>query len=290
MVGSPCPRNIINSAWNSLHARGSSRLSAAKPSRCPFATGRSSRSRRRSITNVFWVDMVKRVVTAILSQRGAICKAVIHIAAIEVTLFLGQCRAQHLNHFALLGNKVSLILTGHSSQFSRQEIPAGRQLFSPRFMALTCGSQGCHCRADRGVPIIRRGLLRSASSGRDVESREERLRISSGAGWRRWRSRVLTRQSQNLLPDVIDGLIEVLKPKGFGLFMEAADKHFDLSLMMFQEGVDICLVQDLCALRLRKYEIGKEKESKPAVERDPTVYQPFFVVLLIRGFFSTSPE
>jgi hypothetical protein len=87
---------------------------------------------------------------------------------------------------------------------------------------------------------------------------------------------VLTRQSQNLLSDVIDGLVEVLKPKSFGLFMEAANKHFNLSFVVFQEGVDIGLVQDFCALRLRKYEVGKEEQPKPAVERDPTVYQPYF--------------
>lgn len=100
---------------------------------------------------------------------------------------------------------------------------------------------------------------------------------------------MLTRQSQDLLPDVIDGLIEVLKPKSFGLFMEAANKLFNVSFVVFQEGVDIGLVQDFCALRLRKHEIGKEKQPEPAVERDPTVYQPCSRCFLSGCVFRTSP-
>jgi hypothetical protein len=51
--------------------------------------------------------------------------------------------------------------------------------------------------------------------------------------------------------------------------MGAADELLDLALVVLQERVDVVLVEEAGALRLRENEVGEEEEADPAVEGDP---------------------
>ena len=51
--------------------------------------------------------------------------------------------------------------------------------------------------------------------------------------------------------------------------MAAGDEILDLPFVLRQERVDVLLVQHDCTLGLRKHEIAEEKETDPAVEREP---------------------
>lgn len=216
--------------------------------------------------------MVERVVAAVLPQRNA---KVIALVVAQVAFFLGQRRPQHIQHVPLVGDVLRSLGPGHRRHLARQQVSTGRKILCLCLVALVRRRQGTHRGTDGRKPIVARSLVvcTTTTDSGHVESRKERLSVPSRAGLlSRGPSTSLWRQTQNLLADQVDGLVEVLKTQSLGPFMAAGDEILDLPFVLRQERVDVLLVQHDCTLGLRKHEIAEEKETDPAVEGEPIFF------------------
>lgn len=74
---------------------------------------------------------------------------------------------------------------------------------------------------------------------------------------------------EDVLAHPVEGLVEVLQAQGFGAFVAAADELFDLTFVVFEEGVHVGLVEETGALGLREDQVGEKEEADPAVEGEP---------------------
>ena len=215
--------------------------------------------------------MVERVVAAVLPQRNA---KVIALVVAQVAFFLGQRRPQHVQHVPLVRDVLRSLSPGHRRHLTRQQVSTGRKILGLCLVALVRRRQGTHRGTDGRKPIVARSLVVPTTAGSGhVEPGKERLSVPGRAGLlSRSPSTRLRRQSQNLLADQVDGLVEVLKTQRLGPFMAAGDEILDLPFVLRQERVDVLLVQHDCTLGLRKYEITEEKETNPAVEGEPIFF------------------
>lgn len=165
------------------------------------------------------VDMVERVVAAVLAQRGP--------AAIGVRLALATDRRTHA-----------------------------------------------------GEPVVGwGGGISTAATGGGAELREDRLGISRHTAGRGGTTllRLLRGQTKDFLLDQFDGLVEILKAQYLGLLMAAVEELLDLPFVPEQERIDVLLVEHASTLGLRENQIAEEKQTEPAVEREPVSWISFLV-------------
>lgn len=71
------------------------------------------------------------------------------------------------------------------------------------------------------------------------------------------------------MADEVDELFEVAEACFVALFVEVADKGFDLAFMVGDEGFDIVGIEEFGALGLGEDEVGEREEADPAVEGEP---------------------
>lgn len=136
------------------------------------------------------------------------------------------------------------------------------------------------CRTHAGEPVIGRGGgISTAATRGSAELREDRLGISRHTAGRSGTTllRLLRGQAKDFLPDQFDGLVEILKAQCLGPLMAAVEELLNLPFVPEQEWIDVLLVEHTSTLGLRENQIAEEKQTEPAVEREPVSWISFLV-------------
>lgn len=234
VVGAARASDFIHGSGGKLYPGRATLLSLSEPARGPIATGSPRGLGGGAVADVVMLDVVEGVVAAVFLQGRSICKAVVVIA--QVLLLVGQGIAQDIQHIPLVREELGLLAARHGGQFAGQEGAAGGELLSSLLWALARRGHRGHSGADGREPVIVGGRGRSpgrSTGSRKIEPGEKRLSVRCRARWRGRRGcGALGREAQDLLPDQIHGLVEVLQAHGFGALMGTADEIFNFPLMV----------------------------------------------------------